>query len=69
VKYRLTHPSQVANVTDPVTMADGHQRSCPYCKCDHCSSKWKVKSNTDGSPGVITNWDFTKKAHCPHRKK
>jgi hypothetical protein len=31
VKYKPKHPSEVDVVKQPVPMANGHQRSCPYC--------------------------------------
>jgi hypothetical protein len=68
VKYQLTHMSQVATVDEPVSMANGHQSTCPYCKCDSCKDQWKVKSNADGSPGVITSWDFRKRGDCPNSR-
>jgi hypothetical protein len=60
--------SQVATVEEPVPMANGHQSTCPYCKCNSCKGQWEVKSSADGSPGVITSWDFRKHNDCPNSR-
>jgi hypothetical protein len=68
-KYKLTHPSMVDDAAEPVLMANGHQASCPHCKCKGCRQQWEVKPQPDGSPGVITSWEFYTKAQCPYPKE
>jgi hypothetical protein len=67
VQYRLTSVSEVSTAAALVSMANGHQASCPYCKCTGCRQQWELKANPDGTPRQITNWDFHKKDQCPHK--